>query len=97
MQHDTIYKNSILRDTFYLHEREQVRHDTVFRDRSFYHLRTLLDTVQTVRFDSVPYPVVQTVTKSYTPAFYRWCTGILITLILLALIYAAVRIYLRMH
>ena len=77
-------------DTFYLRDSvfvsEKMRGDTVYltrvewRDR----LRTRVerDTVMDVRVEK---EVVQLPPERYVPKFYRWCTGLLLAILVLAI------------
>ena len=78
--HDTV----VLRDSVFISERQ--RGDTVYltrtewRDR--WRTRVERDTVVDVR---VKKEVVQLPPERYVPKFYRWCTGLLIAILVLAI------------
>ena len=77
-------------DTIYLHDSvfvsEKQRGDTVFltrvewRDR--WRTRVERDTVMDVRVEK---EVVQLPPERYVPKFYKWCTGLLIAILVLAI------------
>ena len=89
---DTIY----LRDSVFISERQ--RGDTVYltrtewRDR--WRTRIERDTVVDVRVEK---EVVQLPPQRYVPKFYKWCTGLLFAIGLLAMGYWLVRLYLRRY
>ena len=89
---DTIY----LRDSIFISERQ--RGDTVYltrtewRDR--WRTRIERDTVVDVRVEK---EVVQLPPERYIPKFYKWCTGLLFAIGLLAMGYWLVRLYLRRY
>ena len=89
---DTIY----LRDSVFISERQ--RGDTVYltrtewRDR--WRTRIECDTVVDVRVEK---EVVQLPPERYIPKFYKWCTGLLFAIGLLAMGYWLVRLYLRRY
>ena len=89
---DTIY----LRDSVFISERQ--RGDTVYltrtewRDR--WRTRIERDTVVDVRVEK---EVVQLPPERYIPKFYKWCTGLLFAIGLLAMGYWLVRLYLRRY
>jgi hypothetical protein len=78
--HDTV----VLRDSIFV--REVQRGDTVYltrvewRDR--WRTRVERDTVVDVRVEK---EVVQLPPERYVPKFYRWCTGILLTILVVAI------------
>ena len=77
-------------DTVYLHDSvfvsEKMRGDTVYltrvewRDR--WRTRVERDTVMDVRVEK---EVVQLPPERYVPKFYKWCTGLLLTILVLAI------------
>ena len=77
-------------DTIYQHDsifiREYLRGDTVYltrtewRDR--WRTRVERDTVVDVRVEK---EVVQLPPERYVPKFYKWCTGLLLTILVLAI------------
>ena len=77
-------------DTFYLRDSvfvsEKMRGDTVYltrvewRDR--WRTRVERDTVMDVRVEK---EVVQLPPERYVPKFYRWCTGLLLAILVLAI------------
>ena len=77
-------------DTIYLHDSvfvsERMRGDTVYltrvewRDR--WRTRVERDTVMDVRVEK---EVVQLPPERYVPKFYRWCTGLLLAILVLAI------------
>ena len=77
-------------DTIYLHDSvfvsERMRGDTVYltrvewRDR--WRTRVEHDTVMDVRVEK---EVVQLPPERYVPKFYRWCTGLLLAILVLAI------------
>ena len=77
---DTVY----LRDSVFVSERQ--RGDTVYltrvewRDR--WRTRVERDTVMDVRVEK---EVVQLPPERYVPKFYRWCTGLLLAILVLAI------------
>ena len=77
---DTVY----LRDSVFVSER--MRGDTVYltrvewRDR--WRTRVERDTVMDVRVEK---EVVQLPPERYVPKFYRWCTGLLLAILVLAI------------
>ena len=77
---DTVY----LRDSVFVSER--MRGDTVYltrvewRDR--WRTRVKRDTVMDVRVEK---EVVQLPPERYVPKFYRWCTGLLLAILVLAI------------
>ena len=77
---DTVY----LRDSVFVSEKQ--RGDTVYltrvewRDR--WRTRVERDTVMDVRVEK---EVVQLPPERYVPKFYRWCTGLLLAIIVLAI------------
>ena len=89
---DTIY----LRDSVFISERQ--RGDTIYltrtewRDR--WRTRIERDTVVDVRVEK---EVVQLPPERYIPKFYKWCTGLLFAIGLLAMGYWLVRLYLRRY
>ena len=89
---DTIY----LRDSIFISERQ--RGDTIYltrtewRDR--WRTRIERDTVVDVRVEK---EVVQLPPQRYVPKFYKWCTGLLFAIGLLAMGYWLVRLYLRRY
>ena len=89
---DTIY----LRESVFISERQ--RGDTVYltrtewRDR--WRTRIERDTVVDVRVEK---EVVQLPPERYIPKFYKWCTGLLFAIGLLAMGYWLVRLYLRRY
>ena len=86
----------VLRDSVFISERQ--RGDTVYltrtewRDR--WRTRIERDTVVDVRVEK---EVVQLPPQPYVPKFYKWCTGLLFTIGLLAMGYWLVRLYLRRY
>ena len=89
-------------DTIYLHDSvfisERQRGDTIYltrtewRDR--WRTRIERDTVVDVRVEK---EVVQLPPERYIPKFYKWCTGLLFAIGLLAMGYWLVRLYLRRY
>ena len=77
---DTVY----LRDSVFVSEKQ--RGDTVYltrvewRDR--WRTRVERDTVMDVRVEK---KVVQLPPERYVPKFYRWCTGLLLAILVLAI------------
>ena len=77
-------------DTVYLHDSvfvsEKMRGDTVYltrvewRDR--WRTRVERDTIMDVRVEK---EVVQLPPERYVPKFYKWCTGLLLTILVLAI------------
>ena len=77
-------------DTIYLHDSvfvsEKMRGDTVYltrvewRDR--WRTRVERDTIMDVRVEK---EVVQLPPERYVPKFYKWCTGLLLTILVLAI------------
>ena len=78
--HDTV----VLRDSVFVSEKQ--RGDTVYltrvewRDR--WRTRVERDTVMDVRVEK---EVVQLPPERYVPKFYRWCTGLLLAILVLAI------------
>ena len=78
--HDTV----VLRDSVFVSERQ--RGDTVYltrtewRDR--WRTRVERDTVMDVRVEK---EVVQLPPERYVPKFYKWCTGLLLAFLVLAI------------
>jgi len=80
----------IKRDSIYLHDsiyiREYVQGDTVFRDKLVEHYKdrwlSRIDTL--MRCDTIRVTKTQTITEKvkYVPGFYKWCTAILILLVI---------------
>ena len=87
---DTIYRH----DSIYIHEVQ--RGDTVYltrvewRDRWRTHL--VHDTI--VRIDSIM-QVIEHPPKRYVPKFYKWCTIILCSALLILLVYGIIRWYIK--
>ena len=87
---DTIYRH----DSIYI--REVQRGDTVYltrvewRDRWRTHL--VHDTI--VRIDSIM-QVIEHPPKRYVPKFYKWCTIILCSALLILLVYGIIRWYIK--
>ena len=87
-QHYTTLHNSVdtlvVRDSVFVSERQQG--DTVYltrvewRDR--WRTRVERDTVVDVRVEK---EVVQLPPERYVPKFYRWCTGLLLAILVLAI------------
>ena len=94
-QHHTTLHNVVdtivVRDSVYV--REVLRGDTVYRDRVAYRdrWRTHLVHDTVVKTDSIV-QVIEHPPERYVPPFYKWCTGILIILILCALILICIKI-----
>ena len=88
--HDTV----VLHDSVCVSERQ--RGDTVYltrtewRDR--WRTRVERDTVVDVRVEK---EVVQLPPERYVPKFYRWCTGLLIAILVLAIGYGLLRWWLK--
>ena len=88
--HDTV----VLHDSVFVSERQ--RGDTVYltrtewRDR--WRTRVERDTVVDVRVEK---EVVQLPPERYVPKFYRWCTGLLIAILVLAIGYGLLRWWLK--
>ena len=90
--HDTL----ILRDTLYRHDsviyRERTIHDTVYVTKEVYRDRlhstlnsqhsTLADTIHIVEYRD---RVIEHPPKRYIPKFYKWCTGLLWAILVLAI------------
>jgi len=89
----TTKTKSIQRDSIYIHDsiyvREYIKGDTVFRDKLVEHFKdrwlTRTDTLMQHDTTVVTQTITQTVKEKYIPKFYKWCTGLLI-LILIVLI-----------
>ena len=77
---DTIY----IRDSVFISERQ--RGDTIYltriewRDR--WHTRIERDTVADVRVEK---EIIELPPERYVPRFYKWCTGLLLALLVLAI------------
>ena len=84
--HDTIY----LRDSVYV--REVLKGDTVFRDRIVYRDRWRTRLVHdTIRDTQIVEKVIENPPERYVPKFYKWCTGLLLGLLLVTLIVIALK------
>ena len=90
-------------DTIYQHDsifiREYLRGDTVYltrtewRDR--WRIREVHDTIHDTQYIT---QVIEHPSERYVPKFYKWCTGLLIAILVLAigrLGYMAIRWYMR--
>ena len=86
----------VMHDSVFISERQ--RGDTIYltrtewRDR--WRTRIERDTVVDVRVEK---EVVQLPPERYIPKFYKWCTGLLFAIGLLAMGYWLVRLYLRRY
>ena len=84
--HDTIY----LRDSVYV--REVMKGDTVFRDRVEYRDRWRTRLVHdTIRDTQMVEKVIENPPERYVPKFYKWCTGLLLGLLLVTGIVIALK------
>ena len=100
--HDTI----VQRDTVYRHDsviyRERTIHDTVYVTKEVYRdrLEARGERQKAVRTDTVVVTewrekVIELPPERYVPKFYRWCTGLLWAIGLLAIGYLALKRWLK--
>ena len=84
LHHDSIYVHEMMRgDTVYLTRTE-------WRDR--WRVRIERDTIVDVRVEK---EVVQLPPERYVPKFYKWCTGLLFAIGLLAIGYGLLKWWLK--
>ena len=93
-----VQKFSVARsvDTIYLHDsvfvREVMRGDTVYLTRTEWRDRWRTRVVHdTVRHTEYVDRVVEKPPERYVPKFYKWCTGLLIAILVLAIGRLAIR------
>ena len=100
--HDTL----VQRDTVYRHDsviyRERTIHDTVYVTKEVYRdrLEARGERQKAVRTDTVVVTewrekVIELPPERYVPKFYRWCTGLLWAIGLLAIGYLALKRWLK--
>lgn len=83
-------------DSIFIHDSISVAtiHDTVFVDRWHTNIRySIKHHTDTVYHDKQV--IVTLPPERYIPAFYKWCTGILIGILILIVLYFVVRILIR--
>ena len=92
----------VLRDTMYRHDsiiyRERTVLDTVYITKEVYRdrlhstlnsqLSTLADTIHMVEYRD---RVIEHPPERYIPKFYKWCTGLFLAIVLLAIGYALLK------
>ena len=84
--HDTIY----LRDSVYV--REVLKGDTFYITRVEYRDRWRTRLVHdTIRDTQIVEKVIEHPPERYVPKFYKWCTGLLLALLLLTVIVIALK------